>query len=155
MRDLRIPVFPTTTLNANSAFNGQTIDLEADYANGNHAVGTSLYGLGGFILLKNITASGVAFTVVAKSQISSDGTTWTDHETIGTFTILSSNKFSLQDGTTASPLTRQKLSWRIRTGLRYCRIVLTPASISGTAAVDASAFLADGSTPLGDTGILS
>lgn len=160
MRDLRIPVFPSQVLSIDAtAYNGQTIDLMADYANGNHRVGTSLYGLGGTIMLKTVvTGTGDGFTVTAKSQISSDGTTFTDHETIGVFTMDTDGNFMI-DSTTAGTFnvistiqTRQKMDFRIRTALRYCRIVLTTASITNGESVVASAWIADGTPPFGDSG---
>lgn len=159
MRDSRVTVWTNpTVISTNAATNGPTIDLLSYGYVGDHLYGTSLYGAGVEIIAGAVVAGSDTdgFTLTWKWQVSADGSTWVEGGHIGVIGWDDTPGYT-KDGTitgTTLGLARAKLSTRLRTVKRYCRLVCTSADIEGSATVSVTAFLADGTNPYIDSGVI-
>ena len=154
MRDSRVTVFNTTTVDSTTAVDGPSINL-LDGRVGTTLYGTSLYGLGVEVILKNVRGPG-ARTLDVWWQRSQDGTTWEDFIHVGRFQIDSSGQLLKEDGSTPLGLDRAKLSTRLVTAMgKYARLRLVPSgtwdSVGPNDAV-VDAYISDGTLPYADTG---
>lgn len=163
MRDPSVNVWNTTTISADGATNGPTIDLLEDYV-GDHQYGTSMYGLPVEILADDIVAGTDAdgWTLTWKWQVAADDgagspDTWIDHTQIGVIATDSDIAFT-KDGTItgdALGLDRAKLQTRLRTAKRFARLVCTAADVEGSSTVRTRAWLTDGTLCFADTAVIS
>lgn len=154
MHDSRVTIWTNpTTINADGATNGATLDLLADYT-GSHLYSTSLYGIPVMVMAYDInTGTGDGFTLTFKAQESDDESTWYDLKPLGVITI-DTNGYFVVNGTSRADKTRAKLTGRIKATKRYVRIVCTAAGITGGETAKVKAFVTDGTNTFNDGAVL-
>lgn len=149
MRETRVNVWNTTTVTTNTTINGPTIDLLNGYVGG-HLYGTGEYGIGVELVADNAVAGTTAYSVKLKWQHSTDGTSWDDFGTIGTFDVDTAGKFVVNGS--ASPLSRDVLKSNAEMARRYARIVAVSSGFAGGASLRLRGWLADGAIGRLDAG---
>lgn len=159
MNDARLTIWTNaqTITTSDTATNGPGLDLADGINLGSHSHGVwREYGVGIRIMAHDVvTGTGDGFTVTVKVQTSPDNSTWTDFATVGVFTVDTDGYFEDADGDPIGPtLTRQELTTRVRTSKRYIRLVMTTLGMTNSEVVQLSAWVADGTNPMVDSGQL-
>lgn len=154
MRESRVNVWTNPTLvDADATYTGPTINLLEDYV-GSHLYGTGQHGFPvEFIAKSVVTGTGDGFTVTMSWEISLDGSTWTAGPTFGVYTIDTDGNFQ-KDGADYT-LTRAKLQSRLKTARGYIRVKAVALGITNGESLSLSGFMADGTVPYADTGVIS
>jgi len=138
MRDPRITLITGTPLTISTATttNGPTIDFKSGYV-GNYFEGSPEgYGFGVEVMFTSIT--GTNNNVVLKWQVSDNGSTWVDDQT-----ILSGELSALVAGGT-----KVIVPSRLETARRYARLVIVTTTMT-TSSFVVNAWPSDGTTDLG------
>lgn len=135
MRDSRVTIFNSTPLTVSTATttNGATLDLKSGYVGDYFEGSPEGYGVGIKVLFTSIT--GTNNNVVLKWQVSDNGSTWVDGDT-----VLAGELSALVAGGT-----KIEVPTRFEHVRRYARLVLVTTTMT-TSSFVLNAWLSDGTT---------